>query len=489
MTNTNTTKTLDALRAGVAGPVTRPDAAEDRAALAGFQLAQQHRPAALVEATSAADVRATVEFATAADLPVAVQATGHGRSVAIEGGVLISTSRLTEIRIDPRARTAWVAAGTNWGQVVEAAAEHGLAPLNGSAPNVGVVGYTLGGGSGLMARRYGFAADHVRRIEIVTADGRLREVDADHDPDLFWALRGAGMNFGVVTGIEIELFEIRRLYGGTLFFDTDLVGDVVDAYRDWTPTVPEELTSSVVLLQMPDIPQVPEPIRGRYVARVHIAYTGDPETGERLIAPLRAVGPTLLDSVRDLPYTDGGTIYDEPPMPHAYVGDNLRLRELDPAALREALAVVGPEARVMCIVDIRHQGGALARDPEVANAVDRDEAPYLLRILSPFSAEDARTVADVQRRFFAAVGPWANGRSLNFIYRPGTSTTAEELREIYGAANYERLTELKATYDPANTFRINHNVTPAATRRDHDAVVPLHCGHVSDDLRALREPR
>jgi FAD/FMN-containing dehydrogenase len=465
MTNPNATTTLDltdaldALRDRVAGPVTTSPT--DTAVLAGFQLAAGHRPAVLVEPTSAADVIAAVRFATAAGLPVAVQSTGHGRSVPVEGGVLINTSRMTEIRIDPPARTAWVAAGTNWGQVVEAAAEHGLAPLNGSASDIGVAGYTLGGGSGLLARQYGFAADHVRGIEVVTADGTLRNVDADSDPDLFWALRGAGMNFGVVTGIEIGLFAVRTIYGGTLFFDTDLIDEALNAYRDWTSTAPETVTSSLVLLEMPDLPQIPEPIRGRYIARVHIAYNGEAEIGAQLVAPLRAVGPTLMDSVREMPYTEGGTIYDEPPMPHAYVGDNVRLRELDPAALREALTIAGPEAPVMCIVDIRHQGGALARDPEVANAVDRDDAPYLLRILSPFSADDVHTVAELQRRFFAAVQPWVDGRSLNFIYRPGVNTTPAELREIYGWANYERLTELKATYDPANTFRSNHNIKPA----------------------------
>ncbi|HEY4019061.1 MAG TPA: FAD-binding oxidoreductase [Pseudonocardiaceae bacterium] len=434
--------------------MTNPEPAE----LTGFQLASAHNPAMFVRATSVEDVAAAVRYATANDLPVGVQATGHGRSVAIDGGVLINTTGLADVRIDAAARVARVESGVRWGEVVAAAAKDGLAPLNGSAPSVGVVGYTLGGGLGLLARQYGYAADHVRAIEIVTADGEFRRVTATDDPDLFWALRGAGANFGVVTAIEIDLIPLDRVYGGTLFFDVDHLPAVFEAYRTWTRTVPEELTSSLITVPMPDIPQIPEPIRGKFVVRVHIAYTGDAETGEKLVEPLRAIGPRLIDSLRDMPYTESHTIYNEPAMPHAYVGDNVCLRELDPAMLTEVVAISGPDAPVMCVVDIRHVGGAASREPEVPNAVRRRDAAYLLRILSPVSDDDADVVADVHRRFFAAAQPWSTGRALNFIYRPGASATESELREIYGDAGYDRLRALKAEYDPANTFRINHNI-------------------------------
>jgi FAD/FMN-containing dehydrogenase len=428
--------------------------------LSGFQLASPHQPALLVDATSAADVIAAVRHARANDLPVAVQATGHGRSVAIDGGVLVDTSRMARVRVDADARLARVEAGATWGDVVTAAAKDGLAPLSGSAPTVGVVGYTLGGGLGLLAREYGYAADHVRAIELVTADGEQRRVTATDEPDLFWALRGAGANFGVVTAIELDLVPLERIYGGTLFFGTDQLPAVLDAYRTWTRTVPEQLTSSLITLPMPDIPQIPDPIRGRFVVRVHVAYTGDAETGERLVAPLRAIGPRLIDSLHEMPYTESHTIYNEPAMPHAYRGDNLRLRELDPAMLTEVFGISGPDAPVMCVVDIRHIGGAASRAPEMANAVHRDDSEYLLRILSPFSDEDLDVVADLHQRFFAAARPWATGRALNFVYRPGVAATEADLREIHGDAGYERLRAIKATYDPANTFRVNHNIVP-----------------------------
>lgn len=428
--------------------------------LTGFQLAAPHRPATVIDATSADDVVDAVRAATAGGLPVGVQATGHGRSVALDGGVLINTSGLAEVRIDAQAQFARVESGARWGDVVTAAAKFGLAPLSGSAPTVGVVGYTLGGGLGLLARQYGHAADHVRAIEVVTADGTLRRVTATDEPDLFWALRGAGANFGVVTAIEIDLVPLDKLYGGTLIFDTEAIPAVIDAYRTWTRTVPEELTSSLVTLPMPDLPQIPEPIRGKFVARVHIACTGDAETGERLVEPLRAVGPRLIDSLREMPFTESHTIYNEPTMPHAYRGDNLRLRELDPAMLTEVFRLSGPDAPVMCVVDIRHIGGAASRAPEVPNAVHRDDSAYLLRILSPFTEQDAGVVANLHRRFFDAARPWATGRALNFVYRPGESAPETELREIYGDAGYDRLRALKAQYDLANTFRVNHNIVP-----------------------------
>lgn len=452
MTATECTETW--LRDTITGTVTSADAADT----AGFQLASPHRPSIVVGVTSAADVVAAVRYATANDLPVGVQATGHGRSVAIDGGVLIDTSRMAGVRVD--GAVARVEAGAVWGDVVAAAAKAGLAPLNGSAPGVGVVGYTLGGGLGLLARRYGYAADHVRAIELVTADGKPHRVTATEEPDLFWALRGAGANFGVVTAIELELVELTHLYGGTLFFDTDQIPAVIAAYRAWTRTVPDELTSSLVTLPMPDLAQIPQPVRGRFVVRVHIAYLGDAATGERLVEPLRAIGPRLIDSLREMPYPESHTIHNEPTMPHAYLGDNLRLRELDPAMLDEVFVISGPDAPVMCVVDIRHLGAAASRPPEVANAVHRDDSAYLLRILSPCTAADADVVRDVHRRFFEAAKPWSTGRALNFVYRPGTGTTEAELREIHGDAAYDRLRAVKAAYDPANTFRINHNIVP-----------------------------
>ncbi|MGW3341112.1 FAD-binding oxidoreductase [Streptomyces sp. NPDC001009] len=425
---------------------------------ARYQTHRPHRPAFVVGAAEPKDVQRAVEFAAAQDLPVGVQATGHSPALPADTGVLVSTRRMTEVRVDPAARTAFVGAGVRWKQVIEAAAPHGLAPLSGSAPDVGVVGYTLGGGIGLLARKFGYAADHVRRIECVTADGRPREVTADGEPDLFWALRGGRDNFGLVTGLEVDLVPVTRLYGGGMYFDGASAERVLDAYLRWTETVPEETTSSLALVPLPDAPTLPPPLRGRYVVHVRVAHLGDPAYGERLVAPLRALGPRLADSVRELPYTDSGSIHNDPVPPAAYVGTNAMLSGLDASAVRTVLDLAGPDAPVTSIVEVRHLGGALARPPRVPNSVGNRSARYLLAVLDRVTDETADTVRAAHTRLTDALAPLTTGRNLNFLY--GANATPDQVRLAYAPDDYARLRRIKAAYDPGNLFRLNHNIPP-----------------------------
>ena len=411
----------------------------------------------IVAATSAADVRAAVEFAAERRLPVAVQATGHGH-IASTAGVLISTRRMSEVRVDPAARSAWVAAGATWRQVIEATAPHGLAPLSGSFPGVGAVSYTLGGGVGLLARRYGFAADHVRRIDLVTLDGRLRRVTADSDPDLFWALRGGGGNFGVVTGMEIDLFPVTRLYGGNLFFDVEQVPEVLDGWRRWTGTVPEELTSAATLLTYPDLPVLPESLRGRQIAKLTVAFLGPPADGHRLVEPLRALGPVRHDTLGELPYTDSGAVFDEPDQPHGYRSRNVLVRDLAPDALAELTKATAPSAPVLCVGLVRHLGGALARAPRPGNAVGHRDAEYSVTVLSPVGEGEQAMVAETHRSALAPFAAHALGLSLNFTFGP---LDADEIRSAYAPEDYRRLTVLKARHDPYGLIRANHPIPPA----------------------------
>jgi FAD/FMN-containing dehydrogenase len=432
---------------------------------AGFQRAVEHRPALIVQATGPDDVRAAVDLAAADHRPVAVKATGHGVTVpAADDAVLITTQRMDGVRIDPATRTARIEAGVRWGQVIEQAAAHGLAPLSGSSPEVGAVAYTLGGGLGLMSRRYGYAADHVRSIDVVTADGRARHVTPDGrdgDPDLFWALRGGRDNFGVVTGLEVELVPVTRLYGGGLYFAVEHVREVVDAYREWTATVPEELTSSIGLVPFPDLPMVPEPLRGRYVAHVRIAYLGDKGDkgmGDELVAPLRAVAPRLIDRVEDMPYTASGTIHNDPTQPHAYYGTSSMLRTLGAGDTRSLLDLAGPDAPLPAVVQLRHLGGALTRPPAVPNSVGHRDAEFVLSVIS-FVEGDTGPNADLQSRLEDALAPVTAGTNLNYLYGP--AATAETVRAAYEPEDYRRLTELKRVYDPTNMFRLNNNIPPA----------------------------
>ncbi|TCC43367.1 FAD-binding oxidoreductase [Kribbella sindirgiensis] len=404
----------------------------------GFQRRDSHRPAVIFPVTSTAEVEEAVRYAIDHDLRIAVQASGHGLTQGIDGGVLIATGSFKNVTVDAKAKTAWIDAGATWRDVLDATAPYGLAPLSGSAPGVGAISYTLGGGLGLMARRFGYAADHVRRIEVVTADGVRR--DAEEDPDLFWALRGGGGNFGVVTGIEIELFDVPTLYGGSLYFDLAEHPTVPELWRDWTRSVPEEVTSAIAILPMPNIPQVPAPLRGKYIGQVQLAILGD--RGEDLIGPLRAIGKPALDTVGELPYVDSGKIFAEPERPDSYTSLNVLLKDLD--ALETLPELAGPGASRMHVIAIRHLGGALARPPEVPNAIGHRDAAYSLTVLTPGKGDAGRDVLE----------PWTAstvGRALNFTF---AKLTDDEIAEAYD--DYERLAALRHRYDPTRRLHASH---------------------------------
>ncbi|MPY64431.1 FAD-binding oxidoreductase [Streptomyces spongiae] len=421
--------------------------------VAGFQTGLTQRPAVVFAASSPADVAAAVAYAAAEGLPVGVQATGHGLPGAAEGGVLITTKRMDGVTVDPGSRTARVQAGVRWGRVVEAAAPYGLAPLNGSAPGAGAVSYTLSGGLPLLAREFGYAADHVRALDVVTADGRLRRVTRESDPDLYWALLGGGHNFGVVTEMEIGLVPVTRLYGGALAFDGREVAPetVLRAYERWTRTVPDTLTSSFAAVPYPDVPALPPRLRGRYVVSVRVAYTGTGADGERLVAPLRALGPALGDTLREMPYADSHTIHSDPDVPHAYHGDSAVLSGLDVSAAAEVLSRTGPGVSPMCVTQINHLGGALAR--KAANSVSHREGRFLVRLVAMADRATARELLDPA---FAVLSPWTIGRALNFAFGADDRTDG-----LYDARTRPRLAALKAEYDPRAMFRRNYTIESA----------------------------
>ena len=318
----------------------------------GFNTVLEHHPALIVEARCAADVVAGVRLATAEGRAVAVMATGHGPSRPADDAVLIRTDCLADVAVNPEGRTARVGAGARWGDVIAAATPHGLAPLNGTSPHVGVTGYTLGGGIGLLSRRYGFAADHVSRLDVVTADGELRRVSAGDagDADLFWAMRGAGANFGVVTELEIELFPVAELLGGELCFGPGSAGDVAAAYVEWAADAPDTMASSLLLAVYPDDPAVPAGLRGRHITHVRVADSAEGHDAEghldasARVDELRAVGPRVVDTVGVMPYAEVGSIHHEPvdePVP-AY-DRNVLLSRLGASAAAVLVDHAGPD--------------------------------------------------------------------------------------------------------------------------------------------------
>ena len=454
MTAAPATLDVDGLARAVAGPVLRagdPGIAEE---VAPFNVTHTPNPAVVVGATSAGDVAAAVGWAAAHGRTVAVQATGHGLLGTLDDAVLITTGRMSDVVVDPVARTARVGAGARWRQVIDAAAPHGLAPLSGSSSGVGVVGYTLGGGLGVMARKYGFAADRVRRAELVTADGQIRSVDAASDPELFWALRGGKGNFGIVTGLEFDLVPVAGLHGGCVFYPGAAARELFHAYREWTAGLPEETTTSIAILRMPPDPAVPEPLRGQTVVHLRFAHLGPAEEGAALLAPMRAVAPALIDTVADMPYAAVDSIHMDPTDPMPSFDRGTTLRELPAEAVDALLEVAGPDVDVpLVMAELRHLGGALSRPAAVPNAVAGRDAAYSAWVLGPMPPPLVDVVPAVTAGVIARLQPWAaRGSLLNFLGEAGP----QEVGTLWGGADLDRLLAVKRRVDPTGVFSHGH---------------------------------
>jgi FAD/FMN-containing dehydrogenase len=445
---------FDELRRTVRGPVMDP---EDPAAvpeLSGYNLAAEHHPVAVVGATDAADVAATVRFAADRGLPVAVQATGHGTCVD-EGAVLISTRRLDEVSVYPDQRRARVGSGARWRDVITAAAPHGLATLNGSSSDSGVVGYTLGGGSGPLVRTFGFAADHVRSLDVVTADGRLRRVAPDQQPDLFAGLLGSKGNLGVVTAMEFDLLPLPTLYGGLLVAPAEDAADLLHAYCDWAPGLPEQTTTSIGLLRLPALDIVPEPLRDRLTVHLRVAHVGPAEEGERLLAPVRAVTTPVMDAVAEMPFSAIDSIYQDPPVPLPFWETGTHLAEFGHDAADALLEVAGPGRDVpLAIVAVRHVAGAAQRN--LGNCVGGRSAPWVVEAIGLMPPPLRDVVPGAGRAVLQALAPWSTGVvPVNFI-SPDLDPPAPGL--AWELEIRDRLRELKARYDPHGMFRSGYGI-------------------------------
>jgi FAD/FMN-containing dehydrogenase len=449
------------LRTAVAGSVLLPGDAGYDDERAVFNLNHQLRPAVIVVAEGTADVQAALNFAAGQHRPVLVKTTGHQIIDSAAEAVVIATHRMNDVTIDVAERTARVGAGVLWSEVVEAAAKVGLAPLNGSNPTVGVSGYTLGGGlSPTLGRSKGYAADHVRSLQVVTADGELRHVDAKSEPELFWALRGGKGNFGVVTSLEFDVFPVSRLYGGALYFPGERMADVLRAWTAWLPDTPETMISSFAVMRMPAIPEVSEPLRGQFLVAVRIAYDGTVAAGERMVAPLRAVAPTVLDTVRDMPYAEVASIHNEPVDPIPYYERGIMLREFPQRAQDRLVELVGPESATgLVIAELRALGGAWDREPAVPNAVATRGLPYSLLGVAAGPLAEEPTLKAWVAELLDGMSPWEGDRRYPNNLAP---EEAGDAAAIYGPERYARLAAVKKAYDPANMFRLNHNVAPAA---------------------------
>ena len=417
-----------------------PEAADWDAARAAWNLLADQRPALIVRAGGADDVAATVRYAREHGLRVAAQSTGHGAASggSLDGTVLIRTARMNGVTVDPAARTARVGAGAAWGEVVAAATPHGLTGLHGFSAGVGVAGYVLGGGLGWLSRAYGLASDHVRSFEVVTADGERRHVDARHEPELFWALRGGGGAGAIVTSIELELVELREAYAGALLWPMDRAGEVAHAYREWIRTVPDALTSSLRLMHFPPLPQLPDALRGRALVQLTLAFTGETGDGDALIAPLRALAPEI-DGVGVVPAAALAEIAGDPVDPLPDHSHSRLLESVTPEAVDALVALANPAVTVL---EIRHLGGALARpgDHGAAGAVDAEALVFASGV--PMTPEQER-VLERTCSALDTLGPPADRDTLPTFAKPGdvalTAASSDRLRAIVAAHDPDRL--------------------------------------------------
>jgi FAD/FMN-containing dehydrogenase len=448
-----------ALQSTIAGDVFVPGDDGYDEARRGFFLNVDQRPSAVVLAESSADVVRAVQLARSLGLRIAPQSTGHGAASLepLEGAMLLKTSRMRRVDVYPATRIARAEAGAEGQDVTAPAADHGLAALAGSSPDVGVIGYTLGGGLGWLSRRYGLAANSVTGAEVVTPDGRLARADADHEPDLFWAVRGGGGGVGVVTALEMNLFPVGELYAGMLFFPIERSSEVLRVWREWTDTVPDEVSSLARTMRFPEFPEVPELMRGRAFACVEAAYIGDARTGAEWLRPLRELGPEL-DTFATMAAPGLQTLHMDPAEPTAADGDGVFLSDFPAGAIDAVLPLVGPDAETsLSSFEVRHLGGALARDAPACGVQSKIHAKFVMFTagLTP-TPEQRDAVRAETRALEAALAPWRAGYDYyNFAETP-IGADAVLPRDAY-----RRLREIKAHYDPDEVIISGHRVRPA----------------------------
>jgi len=448
------------LAEAVTGRVVLPSDLDWDQARSAFNLLLDQHPAAVVFPADQRDVEAAVRYARRAGLRVAPQATGHNQGPLgdLDGTLLLNVGAMQEVRVDPGARRVRVGAGVKWDRVAPRLSAHGLAGLHGSSPDVGIAGYSLGGGIGWLARKHGMQCNAVTALEVVTAEHGLLRVDHDHHPDLFWALRGGGGNFGVVTAIEFEVQPVDELYAGACFFPIERADEVLHTWSAMLPSLPEELMSWASLLHFPPIPDVPAFARGRSFAVVMAAFLGDAAEGRELLRPLRELGPAR-DTFAMVPPVVLGDLAMDPYDPVPIHSCTQLMDGLPSPTIDAVLAAAGPESGrgpAVAMLQFRHMGGALGREAPGAGA--RATLPGEVCMFALGVAFDEASGAAAQEALAgvaAAVRPRAVGHYPNFVEEPADASA------FFPAATWARLREVKAAYDADDLFAGNHHVPPA----------------------------
>lgn len=454
------TLSIPQLRAALNGRVIAPDDAQYDPARTVFYGGIDRRPAVIVRAADAADVARVISLARETGLELAVRSGGHslaGHSVS-EGGIVLDLSDMRALDIDAQQRTAWAQTGLTAGEYTVAAGAHGLATGFGDTGSVGIGGITLSGGVGYLVRKFGLTIDNLLAAEVVTADGQLLRADAERHPDLFWAIRGGGGNFGVATRFQFRLHEVGQVVGGMLMLPA--TPDSIVSFIAQAEAAPEELSIIANIMPAPPMPFLPAEHHGRLIIMALICYAGAPEAGERAIAPFRALATPLADMVRPMTYPE---IFppDEAGFHPVAALRTMFVDTIDRQAAETIIDRLQASTAMMRVAQLRVLGGAVARVPADATAFVHRNRRIMANIAAMYkSPDEAALHAAWVTKFAAALDQGAAGAYVGFLSDEGPA----RIREAYPGSTWDRLTAIKRRYDPTNLFRLNQNIPPQSTR-------------------------
>ena len=455
---------LEALRGSFRGELIDAEHALYDKARVVWNARVDRRPALIARCTGVADVLAAVRFAREQRALVSVRGGGHdiaGNGVC-EGGVVIDLSPMKGVRVDPERRTVRAQAGLTWAELDRETQAFGLATTGGQCSTTGIAGVTLGGGIGWLMREHGLTIDNLISADVVTADGRFVTASEHANADLFWGLRGAGANFGIVTELELRLHPASQVVAGMLFHPAEALADALRFYQEFSKSEPDLLTSALIYLELPAIPQVPERLHRTPGVVIAVCFNGTAEEAEPALRPIRAFGPPVGEMVGPMPYLTLQGLFNESPAGAYGYGQCIRsnyFQELGEEAIEAVVAAARAGVSPLCMFEIAHLGGAVARVGEEATAFPRRDAAFFSMFQSSWSdpAEAKRHIRWTQEAWQATRRFSAGGTYASFI---DSDEPEARVREAYGQAKMERLVALKRAWDPENFFRMNKNIKP-----------------------------
>jgi len=458
MTPSADVSTIAQVRANLDGRVIAPDDPEYEKARTVFPGGIDRRPALIVRPAHASEVARVVSIARESGLELAVRSGGHsaaGHGVC-DGGIVVDLADMRGLEIDPEGRAAWAQTGLTAREYTEAAGAHGLATGFGDTGSVGIGGLTLGGGVGYLSRLHGLTIDDLLAAEMVTADGQIVEVDAENDPDLFWAIRGGGGNFGVATRFKFRLHELAGVVGGMLMLPA--TAEVVRSFVAEAEAAPDELSTIANVMPAPPMPFVPTEHHGRLVVMGLLCYAGPPESAEPVLAPFRSLATPIADMVRPIPYPE---IFppDQEDFHPAAIGRTMFVDSVDQDAAETMVERLESSDATMRVTQLRVLGGAIARVPAEGTAFAHRGSRIMANVAAFYDGPEDRAVREAWVNDLAAVlRQGDSGAYVNFLADEG----AARVRAAYPGTTWDRLTAIKGRYDPTNLFRNNQNIPPAS---------------------------